>query len=427
MILQTSAAVALRASHAFVAFLLSVLLARLLGPTQYGVYSYVFALVSILALVAQLGLSRLIVRETAVAAVGLAWGKVRGLWRWADTVTLLLSLALSAIMGLSAWTLSGRVSEQFLHTMAWGCVLLPLIALASLRAGALRGLHKPLTGQLVELSLRPVILIIMVPIAAYFSTAGMTAAYAMMLHVAAAGFTVIAGSWWLHRARPWNASSVPAPEYEIRDWLASSLPLGLVAGMQFVNTRADILILGLFTETGEIGNYQVAVSGAMLVLLGVNAVVMVVSPNLARLHAMKDKAQLQAMATWAARAVLVLTLPVALILAAFGEVVVRFAFGEGYARAYLPLAILAVAQGLFCVFGLAGSLLSMTGNERPAARNAVVTAVVNVLLNFALIPRFGMTGAALATGFSLVLWNALLWRDVRRLLGINSLAFGKPA
>jgi O-antigen/teichoic acid export membrane protein len=65
-------------------------------------------------------------------------------------------------------------------------------------------------------------------------------------------------------------------------------------------------------------------------------------------------------------------------------------------------------QVLNAATGTAGYLLVMTHYERPAAVMFGLAAVLNVLLNLLLIPRFGMTGAAIASAIALVLLNALL-------------------
>jgi O-antigen/teichoic acid export membrane protein len=90
--------------------------------------------------------------------------------------------------------------------------------------------------------------------------------------------------------------------------------------------------------------------------------------------------------------------------------------------AHQPLAILAVGQLINAGFGSVGFLLNMTGHEGITARILWQTAIVNVVMNVFLIPSFGTAGAAIASAFSLILWNALLYRQVRRRLGLNSSA-----
>lgn len=56
---------------------LAIVLARLLGAEGFGVYSFIFALVTILAIPAQMGLLNLVVRETAKAQVAERWDIIK--------------------------------------------------------------------------------------------------------------------------------------------------------------------------------------------------------------------------------------------------------------------------------------------------------------------------------------------------------------
>jgi O-antigen/teichoic acid export membrane protein len=54
------------------------------------------------------------------------------------------------------------------------------------------------------------------------------------------------------------------------------------------------------------------------------------------------------------------------------------------------------------------------------SKGVAAAASANILLNLVLIPWFGIPGAATAAALSLVIWNALLWRSVRRHLSIET-------
>ena len=69
--------------------------------------------------------------------------------------------------------------------------------------------------------------------------------------------------------------------------------------------------------------------------------------------------------------------------------------------------------------------LTMTGHQRDAAASIGAGAVLNVVLNVALIPGWGLEGAAAATATSMIVWNLLLAVAVRRRLGINASALGR--
>jgi len=65
----------------------------------------------------------------------------------------------------------------------------------------------------------------------------------------------------------------------------------------------------------------------------------------------------------------------------------------------------------------------MTGYEKDTALGLAISAVLNVLLNLILIPKFSMAGAAAATSISMIVWNLLLWCLVWKRLGIDSSVF----
>src|SRR5512142_1401779 len=62
---QAIGSMALKLANAGFTFVSAVLLARLMGPSEYGVYSYVYALVTLLSVPSEFGLPTLVIRETA--------------------------------------------------------------------------------------------------------------------------------------------------------------------------------------------------------------------------------------------------------------------------------------------------------------------------------------------------------------------------
>jgi O-antigen/teichoic acid export membrane protein len=404
--------------------LLAVLLARTLGPEGYGVYAYVFALVSLLAIPAQVGLPTLVVRETAMAQANEQWGLMRGLWRWSSAVAGAIALVLALLALLASWVYQDRFSEIQIATFGFGLVLVPLVALGNLRGAALRGLRRVVTGQLPEMVLRPTIFILLLLVAILLiPTEKIAAATAMGLHALAAAVAFFIGAVLLWRARPKPLEDKPIPLYEVRSWITSALPLAFVAGMMLINQHTDILMLGLFRSAEEVGVYRVAVSIATLVAFGLQAVTMVVAPHFARLYSQNDMARLQRLVTLSARAILAVALPVVLVLVLFGGPLLRLIFGEEYSDGYTPMAILAGGQLVNAAMGSVGGLLNMTGHERETARGVAIAAAANVVLNLLLIPPFGLNGAALATALSMTLWNLVLWQAVRLRLNIDSMAF----
>lgn len=416
--------VALRVLAIILRLVLAVLLARVLGPAGYGIYSYVFALVSVMAIPAQLGLPGLVVRETAKARVRQEWGLMRGLWQWASKVAIAFSLMIGvAAAGLAAF-FHDRFTDLQLTTFAFGLLLVPLGALGNLRGAAVRGLGKAVIGQLPEEVLRPLLTILLVLAVIVRQPAeSLTAALAMGLQVLAVAVTFVIGAYMLWKLRPAPLALKPAPAYQHRHWLRSCLPLAFVAGMMLINGNTDVLMLGFFASEHEVGSYRAVVQAATLVSFGVQAVGMVAAPYFARLHAAGNMLELQRAVTLSSRASAAVALPAALALIFWGEPILTFVFGREYAGGAIALGILAAGHLLNASMGVLGGLLNMTGHERDTARGVAIAAVVNIVLNLALVPSFGMNGAALATSLTLITWGVLLQFAVRERLGIESVAF----
>lgn len=406
----------LKVAHAILTVAITVVLARALGPEGYGRYAFVYALVILCAIPAQAGLPTLLVREVAAYEARGGWRLMRGLLRRANQAVAAATAAIALVSALVGIFLGDRVAEGELAIYAWGLALLPLLALGNLRGAALRGLRKVVRGQLPELLLRPGLFVLALTVVAV-AGAGVSPGMAMALHAGAALVAFLIGAWLLLRVLPHEARSA-TPEYRTRAWAASVLPLTLLAGIQVVNNQTDVVLLGVLASKEEVGIYRVVFQAATLVVFVLTAVNMVLAPHFARLHAMGERAELERLARWGAKMVLLAAAPVAAGLVIFGGPVLGFVFGTRYAVGAAALAILCVGQLANAAMGSVGLLLNMTGHERDTAVGVGLAAGANVVLNLLLIPPFGIEGAATATAASLMIWNVVLYRRVRRRLDV---------
>ena len=137
--------------------------------------------------------------------------------------------------------------------------------------------------------------------------------------------------------------------------------------------------------------------------------------------------RLQRVITTAARVTVALALPAALMLSLFARPILGLVFGSEFERGALCLVILCGAQVVNAGAGSVGLILKMTGHERDAALGMAFGAFTNVVLNTALVPVWGIDGAALATGMSLIVWNVFLVARVWKRLSLDSTALGTMA
>lgn len=414
-----------RVSGLSLSLILGAVLARTLGPENYGIYSYVIALISLLAIPAKFGLPNLIIRESAKAVANADWATLKGIWRWASGLALALSLMIMASGSLISQLTVDHFSPTQLKTFEWALIFMPVLVLGVLQGAALRGLRHVVTGQLFEAVLRPGFLITIILVSSWFGlTQNLNADTAMGFNVIATTMAFFVGTILFHNAKPNETRSYATTTYHHRAWLTSVLPLGIIGATQFVNSNLDILILGLFRESDRVGIYRVASSGSMLVTFGLHVINMVVAPLFAQFYSNGHIEKMQRIASITARLAVSIALPTALIFIFFGDYLLSIIFGSSYELAYLPLLILSFGHLINAAMGSVGLLLSMAGFERIVLRRTLVAMTVNIAGNLLLIPSFGMYGAAFATALSVITQNLLLFRDVKLRIKITSSIFG---
>ncbi len=405
-------------------FLVSVILARLLSSGGYGAYTYALAWVVLLGVPGILGTDQLLVRELAVYRTRGAWDLIRGSIRQANAAVLVASLALAAGAALVAKVvLSSRGGQS--QAVFWvALILLPLITLTRVRQAALRGLNILVLGQLPETIVQPSMFLILLAAAYWRLGKHLTATWAIGTNVVATAVAFVVGALLLRTYLP-EAAKGAKPTYPDWGWLRSALPLMFLSSVAVIYGQADVLILGAIKGAKAVGVYGAADRGAGLLAFLFTAAISAMAPTIASLYASGDQQALQRMVTKLVRVTLALTLPVAVAFIGFGYWVLLWVYGADYVAGQRALAILSVGQLVNVAMGPVGMLLIMTGHEKDATWSIGISAVVNVGLNFALVPKWGLEGAAISAASSMVLWNCLMARAVHKRFGIHSTVLGK--
>ena len=421
LIRGTVSAAIVNAAGAGIAFALHVLLSRLMGVEHYGVYVYVLGWLNILVLFGKLGLDTALLRYVAAYTAQQEWAPLSGILRQSTLFAFGASMAIAGVGASAVWALREQLSAELMRAFWVGFALLPLLALTHLRQAALRALRRVALAQIPEFVLRPTLLAALAIAAVYGIGLTVRGDLVMALDLVAASVAFLLGGMWLYRALPADLKSA-RPTYHGREWIAVALPLFLLSGMNIVHSQTDLLMIGSLLGTREAGIYAVAVQVSMLVLIGLVAVNAIAAPMISELYATGRRDDLQRMVSIAAGGVLAVSLPVALGLTFLGSWVLSF-FGPGFPEGYAALVILVAGQLVNALAGSVGLLMTMTAHQREAASIMAVSVVANVVLNAALIPRFGIEGAAVATAATTVLWNVAMFVFVFKRLGINSTAF----
>lgn len=208
------------------------------------------------------------------------------------------------------------------------------------------------------------------------------------------------------------------PVFEYRTILAFSLPVTFAASIQYFFSWTDILVLGIFVPPRPIGEYQAAYQTSVLLLIVLQSANSIFAPMVADLHNTGQHQRLDQIYTAVTKWITYLTV-FGLVFLIFYAPEILGLFGTTARSAQLVLIILGIGQTLTVVTGPTGYLLMMSGYEKLQIVNSTIAFLLNLVLNIVLIQEYSIIGAAVATGFSLTLLNALRLIEVRYLLGVQ--------
>jgi O-antigen/teichoic acid export membrane protein len=414
-------------------FVLVVVLTRGLHAARAGAFFEAVGILTIagttVALGADVGLVRMIARFRALGRTRELGGLLR--------VSLVPIGAAGVLAAVACFWLAAPLAHAFGRgtdqgfTAAYLRVLapfIPILAVYTAAVAATRGFGTMRPSVAIDRFGTPVAqpVLVLVAIAAGSSIAGLGLAYGVPVVVG-----LVAALGWIARAvRRATAASTgtsAAPAVTGRGPFAEfwrfTAPRGVAGIFQVVAFWLNTLLLGAFASVRAAGVYTAATRYVMVGSLALIAVVNVVGPQISDLLTRAEPARARAVYQAGTCWLMLLTWPVYITMAFFAPVLLRV-FGREFGSAATAMAILCGAMLLSTAAGPVDTVLLMAGRSGWNLANTAVALTLNVGLNVALIPRLGMTGAAIAWAASVAANNLLPLLEVWLLMRMEPFARG---
>ncbi|HYJ73620.1 MAG TPA: oligosaccharide flippase family protein, partial [Actinomycetota bacterium] len=413
-------------------FVLLVVITRGLGAQGTGAFYEAVALFLILSSAATLGsdvgLPRMVPRYRAL-------GRTRDLRR-ALAVGLWPVAAAGCLLGLAAWWYAPELADvfsrhgeaetaqlaDFIRTFA---VFVPASALTLAVFAATRGFATMRPTVYLDKIARPALQPLLVLPAVLAGSGATVVALAYLgpyLPVLAAGLVWLAVL--LGRAERRGGGDAPAPRPArplgrlVAEFWRFTGPRGLAAIFQTTSLWLNTLLIGALRSTKEAGVYAASTRYLAMAAMAAVAIRQVLAPKLSELLARRSteraSAAFQTTTSW----MVALNWPIYLALLTFGPVLLAV-FGRDFADGQVVLVVLAAAMLVATSVGPVDVVLLMGGRSAWNLANTLVALAANLALNFALTPRYGLAGAAVAFAAGILLNNLLPLVQVWRSMGLH--------
>ncbi|GJE56497.1 MULTISPECIES: lipopolysaccharide biosynthesis protein [Methylobacterium] len=413
---------AVRIAAAGFAYAAQVLMVRLMGGTEYGIFATVWVWMTILGHTATLGLSQGACRFLPAAEARGHRAEMRGFLAGGAAASMAGGLAVSLI-GLVALRAEGHLlAGPYGVPIVIGALVLPLLAFQDYLEGVARSRNWAVLAIAPPYLLRQGLMMAAMVVAVLAGApAKASVALACMLLATGIAVTVQGGLLLVRLGPPLLRGE---RRYRWREWMTACLPIAAVELAAAAFAFVDVLVLGLLMPPAAVGLYFAATRIQQLVILVHYAASAATAQRFTAAKAQGDMAGLDNLVRDQARWVLGAT-----ALVGAGTVIAAplllGLFGPEFRESLPVLTVLVVGSVGASLFGPGEDLLTMLGGEKLCAGITVAMLGLGAVLCFALVPWLGLIGAALAMACVTILRAAAMAVGARAIHGIATPAFSQ--
>lgn len=412
---------AIKIGSAGLTFLMFLLLARILGPAEYGKFGTMFALGSVGAIAALLGQHTLSIKIIAGLEDAQNAGRARNEFVRRSLLTVLAGGVGCIVILLTVWASELLFGWQVGGAQALGaCLFLLPFALAELVSHHYRAFGS-ISFALIprDIIWRGSIVLLCLAATALPSVFSSALSAMMTISLVLMGIVgvqmVLMYRVFASRFTPTSKQETtpPTPPIPWWMWLASLVAMG---------ANLNVVLAAAFLPPEQVGAYFAAQKTAQLLQLPILAINIVAAPTFARLYARGDFAALRDVSR---KLALILVLPLVVgagILVAFAPQILAL-FDPTFDVAVTALIILALSYLVMGLGGPARQLMLMADGDDKLVMMTAAAEVIGLALVPILVPMIGLIGAAIAALAAKAIFIVVAVAWCRQKLGVDTSVF----
>ena len=399
-----------------VRFAFGILIARVVGVEQYGLYTLAITVSLIASNMSMLGLQTGMVRFLPPAIREKDDQAIRGIIQACVGIPALFSLLLALGLYLLADPLASLLfhDPRMVPLLQIVSLLVPLDALASMTYVITISYKQPKFSVVTNNIISPLLKLLL---AAGFLAVGLSTKGILLAQVISTAIALSVLAYYVNSLFSLKRVHGSAKRFT-RKLLSYSLPVHLGWMVNTLSSTFSTLVLGFLGLTTGVGLFTAASRFSMIGSMFYLSVGNISTPIIADLHSQCETSQMKAYYQTTTRWLLMFNLPVFLTSFLFAKQLL-WIFGDDFTTGATSMMILAVGTLAYTSTGVGANILDMTDHPKVNTVNAIVMVFITIILNVLFIPKWQVVGAAIASVVSTVLVNILCLLEVRVLLGIQ--------
>jgi len=190
--------------------------------------------------------------------------------------------------------------------------------------------------------------------------------------------------------------------------LRHSYPMALTSTMMLMVAYTDSFMIGYYINEYQVGVYSACISIASIFLFAQTSINVYVAPKISRCYSRGDLVGVKHLYASSTKLLIVVSLFILLVVSVFSDLFLGL-YGSKFLHAEGVLLIVSTGYFINSCFGVVGYLLNMTNNQFLVMVAVGFGSVLNVYLNYMLIPDYYLYGAAIASLLTMLLLNFTLF------------------
>lgn len=358
--------------------------ARYLGADGFGIISLALSITAILGILIDMGLNTLTIREIA---------RNNSLSnKYISNIILMKIILALLIFGILTITLKIIGYSEIITSVIYVITLSVIISSFSGLFNAIFQAHEKIEYLSISSILSSALMLLFTILGVYYN----------LEIVYFAAIYVITNSILLIFILIMFVSqfSLPKLEIDLNFWkskLKEAWPFGLISLSGMLYTYIDSIILSIIDGNVVVGWYNAAYRLMFIILFIPTSVNTAIFPVMSRFFKKSSKESLNLLYERYFKYMIIIGIPLGFGTTILAENIILLIFGTGYTQSIIALRILVWA----IVFTFAGApyiqLLQSINKQLIITKISTICLMINIILNFILIPYWSYVGASLAT------------------------------
>lgn len=373
---------------------LSVIIARYLGPQNLGAFHLVLWTVSIAMLFINLGIAMSLKKHVAEYAGRNDLRSIAGLINFLTRIRITVGVAVTLLMIIFSGTIVGYFGlPEARQYFIWAAIAILPTALGEIFGASLAGIQKYQYSAVISL--------VMTPLSFGLSIAVLMAGYGIIGLMVVNTVTSIIGCivhYWAARRESLLDWSVRLPR-DVRSGI-TRFNLGVIA-MNFLDAvvwqRSEVFFLGRFRTVQEVGFYSLAFGFTnTTVSFFASAIINVLIPIHSKAFGAKNQDRMEKIYQKSIQYLAMVSLPIAIGGAVLADRIVLRMYGVEYLPTAMAMSVLFLSSAGGRIGGAFASVMYSSNLVHIKIYTALIWATINITLDLLLIPRYGVMGAVIA-------------------------------